>query len=269
MSLQLFDALEPAVEAALRASIRRWGVLVPIFTSAGPWQPGTIIDGHHRSRIAEEEGCGPPAIIALPVQIEDDALELARTLNMDRRHLDVEQRRLVVADLRAEGHSLRAIAGAVGVSHPTVIDDLRSTGKDLPVDVPDRIVGRDGKSRPATRPVPPPPDQRIHLDNEATWLVEELERKAARAAERNEQHRLAEYGRNVAAEMDAEEAERFPRDAQWQLLIDPLTRLAQVDLDMLEEGPPRITNWVPVIARIDVDLHRIANVIEKYAEGEP
>jgi DNA-binding NarL/FixJ family response regulator len=36
-------------------------------------------------------------------------------LTSDRRHLDPTQRRQQVAELRAEGHSLRAIAGAVGV----------------------------------------------------------------------------------------------------------------------------------------------------------
>lgn len=272
MSLQLFDALEPAVEAALRASIQRWGVLVPIFKSAGPWAPGIIIDGHHRDRLAREEGCGAPATIALPVESEDQALELARTLNMDRRHMDAEQRRLIVAELREEGHSLRVIAGAVGVSHITVANDL-ATVKDLTV--PDRVIGRDGNSRPAHRTPPssePTSDQHIALNNEATWpagFKEELEREAARASERKEQRRLAEYGRQVAAEMDAEEADRFPRDAQWQLLVDPLTRLAQVDLDVLEQGPPLITDWATVVARIGVDLHRLANVIEKYAKEEP
>ena len=172
--LQFFEALEPATEAALRASIRRWGVLVPIFKSAGPWKPGVIVDGHHRDRIAKEEGCGAPASIALPVHNEEDAVELARTLNMDRRQLDAEHRRLIVADLRANGHSLRAIAGAVGVSHPTVIDDLRSTGNDLPVEVPDRIVGRDGRSRPSTRPRSADDDEEIG-EEEAQAILDELE----------------------------------------------------------------------------------------------
>jgi ParB-like chromosome segregation protein Spo0J len=104
---QLFPALDLATEAALRHSIRRWGVLVPIFVSAGPWQPGVILDGHHRSRLAAEEGCGPPSTIPIPVEREEDAHELAQTLNLDRRHLDVDQRRLIVADLRGAGFSLR------------------------------------------------------------------------------------------------------------------------------------------------------------------
>jgi hypothetical protein len=45
--LQPFAQLSSPIEAALRASIQRFGVLVPITTD----QNGTVIDGHHRQRI--------------------------------------------------------------------------------------------------------------------------------------------------------------------------------------------------------------------------
>ena len=79
---------------------------------------------------------------------EDEAREIARTLNADRRHLTVEQRRPVVAALREEGHSVRAIAGALGVNRGSVEKDLRG----VTVVTPDRIEGQDGKSYPATKP---------------------------------------------------------------------------------------------------------------------
>ncbi|MGH9187583.1 MAG: ParB N-terminal domain-containing protein [Acidimicrobiales bacterium] len=47
---QLFDPLPAPLEAALRASIERFGVLVPVVKDAA----GDIIDGHHRQRIADE-----------------------------------------------------------------------------------------------------------------------------------------------------------------------------------------------------------------------
>jgi hypothetical protein len=53
--------------------------------------------------------------------------------------------------LRQEGHSYRAIAGALGVSHVQVINDVKSTAKQLAVELPERTVGLDGKSRPARR----------------------------------------------------------------------------------------------------------------------
>ena len=58
-------------------------------------------------------------------------------------------------DLRSEGHSLRAIAGAVGVSRTQVHKDLHKatdpTVNQLTVEPPSRIVGLSGKSYPATR----------------------------------------------------------------------------------------------------------------------
>lgn len=71
-----------------------------------------------------------------------DPRGIAGTLNLDRRHLTAEQRREVVGSLREEGHSLRAIAGALGVSKSQVEKDVKkvSTGGHLSVvpDVPPR-----------------------------------------------------------------------------------------------------------------------------------
>lgn len=145
---QLFDALPAAVESALRESIQRFGVLVPVAVD----QHGNVLDGHHRQRIAAELGV-EVRVDVHQVADETEAREIARTLNSDRRHLTDEQRRDVVAALRSQGHSLRAIAGAVGVDKRTVQRDItRSTGAGAPVEVPDRVVGLDGKQRPATRP---------------------------------------------------------------------------------------------------------------------
>lgn len=172
MSFQLFPALNPAIEDALRESIQRFGVLVPIVID----QHDRVLDGYNRQRIAAELGVECPWH-QVHVRDDDHAAELARTMNMDRRHLDIEQRREIVAALRANGHSLRAIAGAVGTTEATVHRDLATvTG----VTVPDRIVGRDGKNRPATRPpivVPPvadEDDQEIGQE-ELTAILDELE----------------------------------------------------------------------------------------------
>lgn len=149
---QLFDALPQHIEDALRASIDRFGVLVPVVRD----QHGNTIDGHHRARIADELGV-KYRIDVMRISGEDEAREIARTLNSDRRHLDEEQRRAVVADLRREGHSERAIAGALGVSKTTVHRDIEhaSTGPGGPVQ-PERVKSLDGKERPATRPAPKP-----------------------------------------------------------------------------------------------------------------
>ena len=147
--LQLFPALPPAIEAALRASIERFGVLVPVVQD----QQGRILDGHHRSRIAATLGV-KYRVDVVRVRDEEEARDIQQTLNADRRQLSEEQRREIALALRQEGHSERAIAGALGVSDSTVHRDLehvRSTASCEAVE-PERIVGRDGKSRPARRP---------------------------------------------------------------------------------------------------------------------
>jgi predicted ArsR family transcriptional regulator len=68
--------------------------------------------------------------------------------------MDPEQRRVVVTVLRVEDHSLRSIAGAVGVSDFTVREDLKSVGA---MDhAPAEVVGREGKRYPSSRPDPAP-----------------------------------------------------------------------------------------------------------------
>jgi hypothetical protein len=147
---QFFEPLAPAVEAALRASIDRFGVLVPVVKD----QHGNILDGHQRARLADELGRKYPTNI-FPVADTEEAREIARTLNEDRREMPREQRLPVVADLRKHGHSLRAIAGAVGVTKSQVERDLATVP---PGTVPDRVTGLDGKSRPSRREPKPPPE---------------------------------------------------------------------------------------------------------------
>ncbi len=146
---QLFPALAPATEAALVASIQRFGVLVPVVKD----QDGNLLDGHHRSRIADELGVDY-RVDRVIVTDDEEREAIIATLNLDRGHrVSADMRRLVVADLREQGHSLRAIAGAVGVSESQVRNDL-STAQECAV--PDRVIGLDGKSRPAKRPAAVP-----------------------------------------------------------------------------------------------------------------
>lgn len=158
---QLFDALPAAVEDALRASISRFGVLVPVVTD----QHGTVIDGHHRARIAAELGVDHRTDV-VTVASDDEAREVAITLNADRRQLDPDQRREAGAALRAAGHSERAIAAALGVSQPTVHRDLAGDSRESPAapSGPERVQGTDGKSYPASRPAP-----RAEPEEEAEW----------------------------------------------------------------------------------------------------
>jgi hypothetical protein len=103
--------------AALRDDNAARGVLVPITVD----QHGRLLDGHHRRRIANELGVKCPTEVR-PVADDDEAWDLALTLNANRRHLSREQKReLVRAEIaRRPGDSDRAIARRVGCSPSTV-----------------------------------------------------------------------------------------------------------------------------------------------------
>lgn len=144
---QLFDALPAHIEDALKASIERFGVLVPIAKD----QHGNILDGHHRERIAKQVGA-QPRYDRIVVENEDQAREIAQTLNADRRQLTDEQRREVATELFRQGHSETAVAAVIGVSQPSahrLKDQLIQANK---LELPDRTRGLDGRSRPSTRP---------------------------------------------------------------------------------------------------------------------
>lgn len=154
-SLQLFDALDAATEAALRASIDRFGVLVAVTKAQCPGDAelhGAILDGHHRSRIAGELGV-KFAESWVAVANADEAREIARTLNTDRRHLTPQQIREQIIDLAAPDetgkrlHSQAAIAKVVGIPQQRVSEieaQLTANGELKPAAAG---VGLDGRVR--------------------------------------------------------------------------------------------------------------------------
>lgn len=242
--LQLFAPLPPAVEAALRASIRRFGVIVPVVRD----QQGRTVDGHHRSRIADEEGV-EYHVQTVTVASEEEAREMARTLNSDRRHLTEEQRREVVALLAGETvavgreevarHSPEAIAGALGVSKKTVQDDIEQLASSSQLQRPAKTLGRDGKVRPTKRPVEPKPEPPAAEPDQG----EKPKQRAANRKPLPDAFRAASY----TAMKAAESVHRLTDDDRWSKnasKIDPLTRdnlrraaqLLSAAVDSLIEG---------------------------------
>jgi len=140
--------LDAEVDAALRDSIKRFGVLEAVAVD----QHGNIIDGHNRVRIAHELNVSYDTKVH-EVADEAEALELARTLNLDRRHMSPVARRQLIVALAQNGHSATAIAGAVGVSDDTVHRDLAEADVQVshdakPVPLPEKVTGTDGKQQP-------------------------------------------------------------------------------------------------------------------------
>lgn len=132
--------------AELKADICERGVLVPVEYD----ELGNILDGHHRVRACQELGIADWPRLVRAGMTDDEKAEHALTLNLARRHLSREQRQELVATLRQRGWSLRRIATRLGVTHPTVLEDLSDPGgRSLP---PPTVTGSDGKRYPATRP---------------------------------------------------------------------------------------------------------------------
>jgi DNA-binding Lrp family transcriptional regulator len=135
---------------ALRDSIAKHGQIVPILADAD----GNIIDGRHRLRACRELGL-EPRIDYLPASTAAEELKsLALVVNLARRQITASARRGIVRDelLRDASRSDRAIAAAVGVSHPTVAAVRRDLEQQGEVETLSTRVGKDGVAQPAAKP---------------------------------------------------------------------------------------------------------------------
>ena len=86
---------------------------------------------------------------------EEQKRNHARVLNVNRRHLNKEQRDSVMRDMRADGATYQEIANAVGVNVATA----HRAAADVELLQMQKLPGADGKYRPATyarKPEPPP-----------------------------------------------------------------------------------------------------------------
>lgn len=112
--------LSSAEFVALKDDISLHGVRVPVVVD----EAGEIIDGHHRYRAAVDLGM---RLSEIPVEVrsglsEQEKRQLSRSMNMQRRHLTVKQKRSLIADeLREDAtQSNNSIAQRLGVSDVTV-----------------------------------------------------------------------------------------------------------------------------------------------------
>lgn len=155
MKYQICEPLTESEYADLKASVAKYGVLVPVEVD----EQGNILDGHHRVRAWEElraEGISVPqyARMIRSGMSEDEKFEHALRLNTVRRHMTPEARertKLRVVDLRLRGKSYRQIAEEVGISHVRVREIALTAG----VNPLTPIIGTDGKSYPAQQQLKP------------------------------------------------------------------------------------------------------------------
>ena len=150
---QVMPPLSSEEYQELHDDIKVNGVLEPIHVD----EEGVVIDGHHRSKIANELG------IVCPVITHDDLDDtgkrsLAFTLNLKRRHLSREQRRVLIAEsLKSDPQlSNREHARRTGASDNTVGSVRRGLESTAQIAQSDKRLGADGRERPASRPAPKP-----------------------------------------------------------------------------------------------------------------
>lgn len=160
----LLPALSADEREELKASIQAHRMKTPIIAIVENEDEAIyrVIDGYHRLSIAEELGLASddiPQEIIGDTDYEEEKLDaLAEELNLKRRHMSAEQRAEWVVKLRAKGKSIREIADQIGASKSQVARDL-ATVPDGTVELPDTIIGKDKRERPATMPPREPPPQ--------------------------------------------------------------------------------------------------------------
>lgn len=118
---QVMPPLSPDERKTLLDDIGKRGVIVPVVVD----QHGRVLDGHHRQAIATKLGIDCPVEVR-EVADDEDARKIALALNLARRHLTQDQRRVLIAkEIKASPKdSDRAIARRLGCS-PTTVGAVR------------------------------------------------------------------------------------------------------------------------------------------------
>src|SRR5499427_5330754 len=158
-------------------------------------------------------------------------------LNLYRRHLAAEQRARFIAELRADGLTLQAIAAAAGVDKETVRRDLRTSESTFATAKVERTVGKDGKARPTRYKPRAVPTTAIALDRRE-------QRKAQDAAEAGAFAELRADGLTLqaiaaAAGVDKETVRRDLRTSESTFAT------AKVERTVGKDGKARPTRYKP------------------------
>jgi ParB-like chromosome segregation protein Spo0J len=150
---QLLPRMVAAEFEALKADIAERGVVVPIDVD----EDGEIIDGHHRYEawLALKKNEPPPTIVRAGLS-DQEKRAFARKNNILRRHLTREQVRTVIAAQLKDTPNWadNRIAKEIGVDGKTVEDVRAEMVSTSEIPKFDRLIGADGKERPARRPRP-------------------------------------------------------------------------------------------------------------------
>lgn len=216
--VQPFEDLDDEAITALSKGIGRTGPLaVPVQITSD----GVLIDGHQRLRAMRT--AGRKFIDASDVRIvaqanADNAVEWAVRLNVQRRHLTVEQKATVARRLQRERKwSQRKIADLFGVSQPAVSQWLKDD-----TDRPSTVIGIDGVEQPVT---PPKPKQIRDAPKPGAAVSKETNRITAEVTNPALAQWIAE---------NADDDDRLALAVQWHSIAGAATRIAE-SLEVIPE----------------------------------
>ena len=123
------------------------GILVSIIID----ENNNVVDGKHRLIVAHILSLKNIPFDVRPCLDDEEKADMARDINLHRRHLAPAQIQEWSVKLRQEGKSYRQIGDALHVSHETARNAVaEATVNNLTLELPTSVVGNDGKKRSAT-----------------------------------------------------------------------------------------------------------------------
>lgn len=267
-SIPFADLLPPLTEqqyAELKDDIAERGIVVPIIVG----KDNRVIDGQHRMKIAAELGLSLNQVPreAQPGLSDDQEHDLCIDLNMHRRQLTAEERQSAVLRLRGQGKSYREIGEVLGIGAMTAHDDVKKAtvrprtvetaptppGETEQATIPERIVGKDGRSRPASQPRP----QRLPDTGDSSVLNSAQSKPAREEARQQVIAEVAELNETV---MSADAALNENAVAKHNLLreLGPDVR------GLLAYGEDKVCEAFerhPHMGHILTDIHRLRRML--------
>ncbi len=149
MTANILPDLTPWEYDALKESIKRWKVILPVVKD----ENGDIIDGFQRVRACDELGIADYPVLTLAGLTDDEKRDHAYVLNLVRRRLNQQQMRdLIAAELkRTPELSDNWLAQILGSTDKTVASVRRELIATSEIPKLDALRGKDGKHRRVTR----------------------------------------------------------------------------------------------------------------------
>lgn len=256
MNYQVMPELTPDEYAELKADIAKRGVMVPIEFD----EIGNVLDGYHRLQICDELGIKDYPKVIRAGMTEAEKLTHARKLNMARRHLTQEQKRILIREQLKDTpeQSDRQIAKALGVTHPTVATlrkELEETG-----DVEKFTTSIDtlGREQPRVRkPVsvfnPTKREERAITNPE---VVSRMQEDGLNAVNAERQLHREEKSERKSYEL----SEQIPEDMCRLFIADIRNGLKEIEdesIDFLITDPPYPREYIPLYGVLSLLASRV------------